>query len=213
MTPRHPHLLLEDLAVIAARASAGDAVAAPVITLHLQTGRELYGRLVAVRRDRSESVVLLAQDGQDRFTTDEVHVLVTQVVAVTVHDASRLAQPTATEPAPGRLELRRAAEAMRTRLAATGATFTVELALAGDLADADATAIAAALPPLEEALGLLLADAMGKAALASITKLEIGAADAAEVTRTPSTLSVRAPRGFLERPTATGWRTELERAL
>ena len=88
MTPRHPHLLLEDLAAIAARASAGDAVAAPVITLHLQTGRELRGRLVAVRRDRSESVVLLAQDGHDRFTTDEVHVLVAQVVAVTVHDAA-----------------------------------------------------------------------------------------------------------------------------
>lgn len=96
--PRHPHLLLEDLAVIAARASAGDAVEAPVITLHLQTGRELRGRLVAVRRDRGESVVLLSQDGHDRSTSDEVHVLVAQVVAVAVHDAARLEKLATTLP-------------------------------------------------------------------------------------------------------------------
>jgi hypothetical protein len=97
-------------------------------------------------------------------------------------------------PAPSRLELQRQAAAYSAGLPAL-LDRAPAIALALDLDDDDRRAVAAVLPVLFDALTAIAGDDAGRAALAGIARIEIGAAPGGELRRQPADrLIVGAPR-------------------
>ncbi len=205
---RQPVRLLEELAGLAARARAGEPFSAPRVTLHLVSGRDVRGRLLELSDDAGVRVALIAQETDDRFSLDVTHVPVTHLEALTVHDVTRLGQPTTEVKIPGRLELRRMVAALNERLSAG---FTLELE--SELEDADLEPISSALPPLEQALRAILSAELGREAFSSVQFVRIVARNDALVNRNGDRLEVHVARNFTTRPDAKSWQEQLERLL
>ena len=124
---------------------------------------------------------------------------------------ARLEVPDA--PAPSRLELQRQAAAYSAGLPALlGRAPAIQLA--PDLDDDDRRAIDALLPVLFDALTAIAGGGAGRAALAGIARIEIGAARSAALWKeAPDRLVVRAPRDPAAACTIGSLRAAIERAI
>jgi hypothetical protein len=201
LAPSPPERLLEELAA---------SPTAPEVTLHLASGRELRGRVLAVAGSRDGVIASLRASG-DRFAVDEIHVRVARIDAITLHDPRPWRAAPPGDPALGKLEVRRVLTEAGARLAAAGGPGVLgppeDIAA---LADAERAAIAAAVPELAAALLGVLTDDLGRAALAGVetVALAIGPAAAA---RTGARFTITVPLSPAERPSQ--WATVLEAAL
>jgi hypothetical protein len=205
-TPAQPGRLLEELAA---------STTAPVVTVHLSSGRDLRGRVVAVASTGDGAVVVLrtsAGGGDGRFADDETHVRVGCIDAVTVHDASSWRAAPPGDAAIGKLEVRRLLGDAGARLGAAGgpASFGPPDAVAA-LVDADRAAVAAAAPAVEAALLGVLADELGRAALATVRAVVLRAGAATAVRRADGALEIVVPLDPAQRPTR--WAEAIEAAL
>ena len=189
LTARSPRRLLDELAARAQKAAAAGKDR-PLVTVHLATGRDLVGRIVAVGDDGGIAVLALFVGGT-LATPQVAHVRVDQVVAVT-HDPVA-PRPASEDPPPGRLEIARAlgerAAGLASRLARP-----VELVAADGLGDDERRAVMAAIPIAAAVLGRLADDAMGREALAAVTTVRLGAATHGSVRRDGATLTIEVPR-------------------
>jgi len=205
--PRSPRRLLEELAGAAERLAATGRPR-PRVTLHLTTGRDLVGRLVAVGEDGGSAVAALHVGGD----ADLAHVRVDLVAAVTVHEPIVPARTAA--PAPGRLELARQLKARSHALAsALGAELPIALD-EGVAGDPDLRAVAALLAILDDALAAVIADPMGKEAVTSqIESLRLGAGEESSARLVGRVLHLRAARDELAQWTPAELRAAIEKAL
>jgi hypothetical protein len=205
--PRSPRRLLEELAGAAERLAATGRPR-PRVTLHLTTGRDMVGRLVAVGEDGGSAVAAVHVGGD----ADVSHVRVDLVAAVTVHEPVVPAR-TATE-APGRLELARQVKA---RAQALAAALGAELPIAldeGVAGDADLRAVAALLAILDDALAAVLADPLGKDAVRThVDSLRLSAGEESSARLVGRVLTIRAARDELAQWTPAELRAAIEKAL
>jgi hypothetical protein len=203
-----PVRLLEELSGLAARARAGEPLSAPRVTLHLVSGRDVRGRLLELSDDVGVRVALIARETDDRFSLDVTHVPITHLEAITVHDVSRLGQPSTEIKVPSKLELRRMVVALNERLSVG---FTLELE--SELKDADLEPISSALSSLEQALRAILSAELGREAFSSVQLVRVLARNDAFVNRNGDRLEIHVARNFTARPDARGWQEQLERLL
>jgi len=205
--PRSPRRLLEELAGAAERLAATGRPR-PRVTLHLTTGRDLVGRLVAVGEDGGSAVAALHVGGD----ADLAHVRVDVVAAVTVHEPVVPARSTA--PAPGRLELaRQVAQRSQALASALGAELPIALE-EGMSGDPDLRAVAALLAVLDDALAGIVADPLGKDAVRTqIASLRVGAGEESSARLVDRVLHLRFARDDLAQWTPPELRAAIEKAL
>lgn len=181
LIPRSPLAVLEDLAHRAARAVAAGR-GRPEVALYLASGPVVTGRLVAVGDERGASLVVLHVGG-DVHAPRLVTVRGDQIVGVSHELAAPIVD---TGPAPGRLELARAA-------ASAAVDAGVAIAVTDGLPDAGRRAVGLVLPRLGPLLAALRIDALGREALAAITTVKVGAAATGEVRRDGADLVIVVP--------------------
>ena len=205
--PRSPRRLLEELAGTAERLAATGRPR-PRVTIHLTTGRDLLGRLVAFGEDGGSAVAVLHVGGD----ADVAHIRVDVVAAVTVHEPVMPAR-TAAE-APGRLELARQVAARAQALAtALGAPLPIALD-EGMAGDPDLRAVATLLAILDDALTPVLADPMGKQAIRDqVESLRLGAGEESSARLIGRVLHLRLSRDELAQWTPAELRAAIEKAL
>jgi hypothetical protein len=205
--PRSPRRLLEELASAGARLAATGRPR-PRVTLHLTTGRDLVGRLVASGEDGGSAIATLHVGGD----TDVAHVRIDTIAAVTVHEPIAPA-PIATA-APGRLEV---ARQLKARSAAFAATLGTELPIAleeGVSGDTDLRAIAALLAILDDALAAVVADPLGKETVTTqLDSIRLGAGEHPTARLIDRTLHLRTARDPLAQWTPAELRAAIEKAL
>jgi hypothetical protein len=106
----------DELLALRRRADGGEEVPVPLVTLHLKSGRDLVGHLLARGGDGGGSCLLHvpgANGASGRFASDDAaYVPLAAIEALTVHSAGQLALAVAAlTPVPSRVELsRRVAE-------------------------------------------------------------------------------------------------------
>jgi hypothetical protein len=207
-SPRH---LLEDLARIGGALAKHDR-ARPEVELFLASGQTVHGRVVLVAED---GAVALVQIGGSPQAPSVAFVRVDQIAAITVVDASLLVKaPTADTPVPSKLELQRQAAARGDSLASTlGRTFALQLGGATELDDEGRRAIGVAMPLVNDVLGAIAGDEMGREALRAIDVVELGAASSGEVSLAGKRLVVRAPKLLTEQYTHATLRKAIEKLL
>ena len=191
--------LLDDLARIAATLAKHGRVR-PEVELVLASGHVVRGRIVTV----DDGTAIVHAGG-----TSATFVRIDQVSAITVVDASVLVKaPTADVPVPSKLELMR-------QLAARGDSLGKRLELGGatELDDDGRRAIGFALPVVDEVVGAIAGDAMGREALAKVDAIELGSASAGEVRLEGRRLVIRAPKLLSEAFTHASLRKAIERLL
>ncbi len=91
LPPRPPVQVLESLRSASAAELKGTAENAPRVTLHLASGREVYGTVIGLVETRNGTDAVLLQTGGDRrydLGSDATYVAITSVEAVTVHEAT-----------------------------------------------------------------------------------------------------------------------------
>ena len=205
--PRSPRRLLEELAGAAERLAATGRPR-PRVTLHLTTGRDMAGRLVAVGEDGGAAVAALHIGGD----ADVAHVRDDLVAAVTVHEPVVPARSAA--DAPGRLELARQI-VVRAQAAAAALGAELPIALDGAVAgDADLGAVGALLAILGDALAQVLADPLGvEAVKRQVDSLRLSAGDESSALLVGRVLAIRAARDELARWTPAELRAAIEKAL
>jgi hypothetical protein len=104
--------VLADLEHLAERAKEGEPVPQPRVTLHLRSGRDVSGIVLASGSDRRGAALLLHRTGDTgrRPGSDVLYVDPAMIEAVTVHESADVArQLAALEPPPSRLDLKRKA--------------------------------------------------------------------------------------------------------
>jgi hypothetical protein len=204
---RSPRRLLEELAGTAERLAASGRPR-PRVTLHLTTGRDLVGRLVAVGEDGGAAVTALHVGGD----ADVAHVRVDLVAAVTVHEPVVPARTAAA--APGRLEL---ARQVKSRSQSLSASLGAELPIAleeGVAGDPDLLAVAALLAVLDDAVAGVIADPLGKEAVRSqVGSLRLGAGEESSARLIDRVLHLRFARDELAQWTPSELRAAIEKAL
>ncbi len=198
--PLHPLRLLE---VLAQRATE----AAVDVTVYLASGRELEGRLLGFEVTPEGPVIALALGrGRDAQT----HVAVAHVHAVTVHDAAMLRPRSIDDPIPGRHELRHALAEASAQLAEQGVTLAAPDAILA-MDDRARAAVAASLPAIVAALHAVLADALGRAAMAGVTTIRLLVDQQSLVARQDDVLAIHIARAARDRPAS--WRVAIDAAL
>ncbi|GEN06024.1 hypothetical protein SAMN05443572_102858 [Myxococcus fulvus] len=119
--------VLDDLAALQKRELRGEQVRLPRVTLHLRSGRELSGTILALAQLRQDVFVLVRGGAPSRNDagSDATYVALGSIEALTVHDAAGFVGTLApeglsplAEPAPTRLGARRLMEAQRKELVA-----------------------------------------------------------------------------------------------
>lgn len=117
-SPRALEALLRELAALEERREAGEPLIVPLVTLHLASGRELDGFVLALGDERQDRTVVLRRAPQGRSPPrDLAFVPRAAIEAVTVHDAEDAGAASAdAPPAPTRLAVRRGAAALSSRL-------------------------------------------------------------------------------------------------
>jgi hypothetical protein len=156
MRPQRLERLVSQLAARAERVLTDKNLPNPRITLHLQSGRDLQGSLLALSNDGAASSLTLLRDTDSRFGQTVTHVPLQHIEAITIHDAHLLEAPTNQQPVPSKLELRRRAKEWQERL---------QLEIQSAWADADLEPLAALLELLGPLFQDLLSEPMGREAL------------------------------------------------
>jgi len=195
LPPRPLSRLLGDLAALRQRAAAGESVSVPLTTLHLRTGRDVVGWVVAL--DQAGWLLVHGAGPDPRQPGyDAVYLPLAAVEALTVHDApaaapflseGRLAAPE--QPAPGlgpppsRLELKRKlAEHTNALRAAVGSSLSVEVEWSGVAAEGEALRTLDRLIEDTVKVAMELAkDEMGRSALGRLTRLCFGEGSSPDV--------------------------------
>ncbi len=211
LTAASPRRLLDELARLGAALAKADR-ARPEIELYLTSGQVVRGRLVTVADDRQGAIALVQVGGNARQPS-VTFVRIDQVAAVNVADASLLVRaPVSDTPPPSKLELQRQlaarADALHAKLGRT-----LRLELAGELDDDARRAVGVLLPVLADVLVAIASDDMGKAALATVERIELGAAGSGEVMKDSRGFSIRAPKLLTEQFTHATLRRQLEAHL
>jgi hypothetical protein len=205
--PRSPRRLLEELAGTAERLAATGRPR-PRITLHLTTGRDLVGRLVAFGDDGGSAIAAVHVGGD----ADIAHVRVDVVAAMTVHEPVVPARMAA--EVPGRLEL---ARQIKSRAQALASALGAELPIAldeGVAGDPDLRAVAALLAILDDAMAGVLADPLGKDAFRSqVDSVKLSAGEEWSARLIARVLTIRAARDELAQWTPAELRAAIEKAL
>lgn len=128
LPPRTVRALLHDLAGLRRRADDGEDLAIPLASLHLKSGRDVGGGVLALGgdgRDSRNAVIFHLHDPQShRLSTDVVYLDLDDIEAVTLHDvtaavhllARNWTAPPPSTSVPTRLELRRRAETFAARV-------------------------------------------------------------------------------------------------
>jgi len=121
--------LLRELGVLARRATNGELLRKPLVTLCLKSTAQLRGTILEVSEEDGAHTVLLHVPGDDRFPRwDVAHVPVDAVEAVIVHDVVSLARPADALPGPTRVELKKTLGALESELSThVGASIAFEL--------------------------------------------------------------------------------------
>jgi hypothetical protein len=205
--PRAPRRLLEELVERGQRAAV-TGKDRPLVTIQLSTGRDLVGRVVALRDDGGIAVCALHVGGT-AAEPQVAHVRVDQIAVIT-YDLDRPAH--ADEPAPGRLELSRALSERTASIAArlgTALAITVHEPLGED----DRRAVLAAIPTLERVIGKLADDDLGKEALGALSSVRLGASVRGGARKDGTTLTIEVPRGADDAWDENAMRVAVEKAL
>jgi hypothetical protein len=196
LTAQSIDAVVDELLALRRRAEAGESVPTPLVTMHLRSGRDVVGHLLA-RSDAampgSAWLLHVPSSREGAFSGDDVAYVPPDVVeAMTVHGAGQLALAVAAlAPAPSRLELsRRAAELGRSlsERAHHGVAVEVdwEQLPTGDEA---LKALAHVLERTARALAQLAAEPRGRAALQPVTTVRL-VAEGDEVRREASALAI-----------------------
>ncbi len=173
----------------------------PVVTLHLASGRDLTGCVVALGDRRGTTVVVMqtGSSGRHDAGSDATYVALGSIAAVTVHDAASIAEALAggalhtNEPPPTRLAARRSVLEDSGRLSnALGTQIVYRV-------DIDGTADGEPMRSLTEAsrrtCSVLIAvagDDMGRQALAQVREVAVEVGGIANARRNGGTLLVTA---------------------
>jgi hypothetical protein len=209
LVPRAPRRLLEELVERGQRAAA-TGKDRPLVTVLLAAGRDIVGRVVALRDDGGIAVCALHIGGSPA-APQVAHIRVDQIAAIT-YDMVGDRPPLADEPAPGRLELARALSERTASIAARlGATLSI--AVHEPLGEDDRRAVMAAIPTLEQVIGKLADDAIGKDALRTLTAVRLGASVRGGVRKDGTTLTIEVPRGAEDTWDEASMRAAVEKAL
>lgn len=137
--------VLEALAVLKARARAGEASGTPALTLHLTSGREVTGDLLDYHSREAVAIALGPPTGERTGAVTFVDFL--QIAAITVHDAARLVVlAELNRPVPGQQELAQLGGALAQGVAeTTGGPLSFEVEWPGLEDEAGRRAVEAAL--------------------------------------------------------------------
>ena len=205
--PRSPRRLLEELAGTAERLAASGRPR-PRVTLHLTTGRDLVGRLVAFGDDGGSAIAAIHVGGD----ADVAHVRVDIIAALTVHEPVVPARAQA--DAPGRLELARQIKARGQALAsALGSSMPIALD-EGVAGDPDLRAVAALCAVLDDAMAGVLADPLGKDAFkGQVDSVKLSAGEQSSARLIARVLTIRFARDELAQWTPAELRAAIEKAL
>jgi hypothetical protein len=190
LAPRSPRRLLDELAAKGQKAAAGGKDR-PLVTIHLSTGHDVSGRVVALGDDGGLAVVALHVGGTIALP-QVAHVRLDHVVAVT-HDLANERSAIADQPVPGRLELMRA---LHERGGAINAKIgkTLELALHDPLSDDDRRSIGIQLSTLIVVLSKLADDDMGRDALKALDMSRVGCTPSGNASKNAGVLLIEVPR-------------------
>lgn len=190
--------VLGELAELAAREKRGEEVRLPPVTLHLRSGRDLRGVVLAIG---SRDGAVLFQSGED----DAVHVAPSSIEALTRHEVRSAGRPPMrTEDAPTKLELRR-------RAASLAPPVTIE---EGDPDPEARIALSALLDEIGEALKGISEDAMGREAMAEkIRRVELRLGSGAAVSLSGGTLTLTTTAHWPSRLSGADLRARIESLL
>lgn len=172
--PQSIDRVLNELASLAEREKRGDEVHVPSVTLHLRSGRDVRGAVLALGRE--SSVLFQSGDG------DAMHLASSSIEALTRHDVARAARaPDLSKEAPTKLELRRRTAAL-----------SPPTAIAEEDPDDDARrALDALVTELSALLASLAEDPLGREAIAEkIARIELRLGSAAAVSLSGGTLTL-----------------------
>ncbi len=217
-----PLEVLERLAQLRQRAFQAEPVPVPVITLHLRSGRDVTGRVLALTALKTGERALLCEvlEGERPATTiAAVYVPLSAIEAVRVHEVTRVAQAAglARPMAPvTRLEVERSAiELSRGVSSAVGkpVAFEVDWKSLPDTPEARRTVLQA-MQSAALALRTLAQEEVGKTALAGkLRKVSFTEARRAEAQLSGSTLTVGLEPRTGASPGAEAVQQVLEKAL
>jgi hypothetical protein len=166
--------VLSELAALAARNRRGEDLRLPQVTLHLRSGRDLRGAVLAIGRDGA--VLFQASEA------DATHLSASSIEALTRHDVAGASRPPdVSKDAPTRLELRRRASQL-----------SPEAVIAeGDPDDDGRRALDALLGELETTLKEITSDPLGREAIAEkIQRIEVRLGSTAAASLTGGTLTL-----------------------
>jgi hypothetical protein len=201
--------MLDELAERATLLSKGAPLRSANVTVHLHSGSVLSGEVLEVTRDGGVPTLSLRLAARPE---DSAFVPVGSIEALVVHDLAALDKRVPSEPAPSKLELRRAAASASERWATTGATLAAELP--EDLDDeTKREALFEVLRHVQGAVQAVLEDDMGRKALSKYKRVRLEISARSAVTKSGDTLNVQVPLNFAQRPDARGWRDLLEAQL
>jgi hypothetical protein len=183
--PRPLEQLFEELTQAARQWKRGEAVHRPLVTLHLQSGRDVTGAVLDLFEPRVGGRTLLVSRrvpgrGPD---TEVLLVPLAHVEAVTLHELPKASGAAATTEPPSPLQLKRKARALVDQHSALlGAPLAVDVGEAAD--DAALAALGQALEALGTVLAGICGDALGRESLkAGVTKFVVVTGASSQVTK------------------------------
>lgn len=200
--------VLDELHALKQRQRSGLPVRIPAVTLHLRSGRDVYGHVLEVSDDRrAGKVVLLHAPGPELRNpqTDAMYLAAASIEALTVHDVELRDKPVeapAGTPTPTGLQLkRRFAELARTLGEPYGGEIAVELS---GSPDADGLrALSALADRLVDVMRKLAADELGREAVREkVRRIALGVSDGASASLTDGTLTLTTGKAPAHWPTA-----------
>jgi hypothetical protein len=189
LEPKTIDRLLGELADLASRAKRGEELRLPVVTMHLRSGRDLFGHVLAVGRDSS---VLFHSIGRDHRSLDydAVHLASSSIEAVTRHDVQNVGRaPDLSKDAPTKLELKRKGASLESTFGELGAKLSINFG-DSELDEDQRRSLADLIEELSRIFGELLGDELGKEAIAQkIERLELRLGSSAEVSLSEKTMT------------------------
>ncbi len=207
--------VLDELHGLKQRQRSGLPVRIPAVTLHLRSGRDVYGFVLEVAEDRRAGrMVLLHAPGPELRNpqTDAMYLAAASIEALTLHDVELQDKPVeapAGTPAPTGLQLkRRFAELSRTLGEPYGGEVPLELSGAPD---ADGLrALASLADRLVEVMRKLAADELGREAVREkVRRIALAVSEGTGASLTGGTLTITTGKPPSRWPTA----DELEQSI
>lgn len=213
--PRPVEQFVDELAQVARQWKRGEAVHRPLVTVHLQSGRDVTGAVLDLFEPRvGGRTLLVSRRAPGRGPDTEVLLVpMAHVEAMTLHELPRPAASSATAEPPSPLQLKRKARALVDQHSALlGAPLAVDVGEAGD--DAALAALGQALEALGTVLAGICGDALGRESLkAGVTKFVVVTGATSQVTKQGGEVRVTTAVAAEQRLSADALKTQLEALL